>query len=88
MYNKEILKNGPEGWTHVSNGPSYYRKANGIQELYFGANSGWQRTSINALTRSRVDIERIVEIEDALAYCASANTKIQVENTVKEILSK
>lgn len=65
MTNQEILDSAPEGWAHVSNHGTYYRINDGIPEFYHndGVEPDWLETRIPNLTRSREDIERIVELE-------------------------
>ena len=62
MTNEEIIKHGPEDWTHHDS--TYYYKLDGYEKLR------WDRSAYiihgiydKANIRSRTDIERIVELE-------------------------
>ncbi len=65
MTNQEILANGPEGWTHVTDAGFYFKETE--YEVYGFFNNEWVDYSHDQhLTRSRSDIERIVYLESVL----------------------
>lgn len=68
MTEQEIINNAPEGWTHYDvDDEAYIKNKDGIYYWYNGF--VWKLTSLSyiTLTRSRADIERIVELEKDMA---------------------
>lgn len=65
MTNQEILANGPEGWTHVTDAGFYFKETE--YEVYGFLKNEWVDYRYKEyLTRARSDIERIVYLESVL----------------------
>lgn len=72
MKDHEILDSGPEGWTHCLEWQgriTYFTKDNDGEVLFQNAGDyEWHPMTypIDEFTRSRADIERIVELENMI----------------------
>lgn len=62
---KQIIANAPDGWTHVDSEGFYYKM--GGHGYMWSNNKVWQYDDEFILTRSRADIERIIELLESKA---------------------